>query len=149
MNRFLLSIMLLAAAGISRGETVQKLVLHALDGTEIEYLLDNEPVVTFEAGNAKITDKAASESFPLDDIDYWDFRTEVTNAVETVEKATARISIDGRTTTVTNPNAATVTVYAVNGTVIGSQRAETCTFELAPGLYIVAIGQSAHKILIR
>ena len=66
MNRFLLSIMLLAAAGISRGETVQKLVLHALDGTEIEYLLDNEPVVTFEAGNAKITDKAASESFPLD-----------------------------------------------------------------------------------
>ena len=141
--------MLLAAAGICRGETVQKLVLHSLDGTEIEYLLDNEPVVTFEAGNAKITDTASSATFPLDGIGSWDFRTEATNAVEAVEQETARISIEGSTVTVTNPNNATVTVYAINGTAAGSQRAETCTFELAPGLYIVAIGQSAHKILIR
>ena len=143
--------MLLAAAGICRGETVQKLVLHALDGTEIEYLLDNEPVVTFEAGHAKITDTAASASFPLDDIDYWDFRTEVTNAVESVgtDRAKPRIAIDGHTVTVTNPQALAVTVYAVNGTVAGSQHGDVCTFNLAPGLYIVAAGQSAHKILIR
>ncbi len=149
MNRFLLTLMLLAAAGICRAEMVQKLVLHANDGTEIEYLLDNEPVVTFDAGQAKITDATASASFPLDDIAYWDFRTDKNDAVESVATESARIVITGNTATVTNPGMLPVAVYAINGTLVGSQRAETCSFELSAGIYIVAIGSTTHKILIR
>lgn len=149
MNRFLLSIILLAATSICRGETMQKLVLHAHDGTEIEYLLDNEPVVTFDAGKAKITDNATSETFPLDNIDYWDFRTDRNTAVESPAKDLVRIVINGRTATVSNPELLPVSVYAINGTLVGSQRAETCSFELAPGIYIVAVGSSSNKILIR
>jgi len=141
--------MLLAAAGICRAEMVQKLVLHAHDGTEIEYLLDNEPVVTFDAGQAKITDASTSASFPLDDIDYWDFRTDKNDAVESVAVESARIVITGNTVTVTNPGMFPVAVYAINGTLVGSQRAETCSFELPAGIYIIAIGSTSHKILIR
>ena len=67
MRKILLLIALCAATGamMAQDAPVQKLNVWKMDGTQIQFLLTDEPVTTFENGNLVITTNQGVFSYPL------------------------------------------------------------------------------------
>ena len=67
MRKILLLIALCAATGamMAQDAPVQKLNVWKMDGTQIQFLLTDEPVTTFENGNLVITTNQGQYSYPL------------------------------------------------------------------------------------
>lgn len=63
--------------------------------------------------------------------------------------AKASVSVSGHVLTVSNPAAAAVTVVSVDGRVIATTNDECSTIDLAPGLYVVAVGGESFKVAVR
>ena len=77
-----------------------------------------------------------------------EFVRETISGVESVEVAKAIVAVDGDKVAVENPTGATVVIYDLNGNVLLTSADEQVSFTLpAKGLYIVAVGREAVKVL--
>lgn len=74
---------------------------------------------------------------------------ELITGVETVEgEKQSSVAVVGKTINVTNPANAKVAVLAMDGKVVSAANATAVTVD-APGVYIVAVGNEIHKVVVK
>ena len=139
----------------SQDAPVQKLNVWKMDGTQIQFLLTDEPVTTFENGNLVITTNQGQFSYPLAQMSKYtheglpegiDVPTVAPGDI-LVRQNNEQMLIEGL------PDNQLVEVYSADGKLILSQRAvggQSTLLNLAAqpqGTYIVSIGSTSFKFV--
>lgn len=134
---------------------VQKLNVHMMDGNQLQFLLTDEPVTTFENGNLVITTNQGVYSYPLAQMKKYtheglpegiDVPTVAPGTIM-VRQNNEAILIDGL------PDNVVVDVYSADGKLILSQRSiagQSTLLNLVAqpqGTYIVNVGQTSFKFV--
>ena len=143
------------AAWAQEEQPVQKLNVHMMDGQVVTFLLDQEPVTTFENGNLVITTNQGVFSYPLAQMKKYtheglpegiDVPTVAPGDI-LVRQNNEQMLIEGL------PDNQLVEVYSADGKLILSQRAvggQSTLLNLVAqpqGTYIVSIGQTSFKFV--
>ena len=151
----LLSALLLCLGVWAQDAPVQKLNVWKMDGTQIQFLLTDEPVTTFENGNLVITTNQGVFSYPLAQMSKFtheglpegiDVPTVAPGDI-LVRQNNEQMLIEGL------PDNQLVEVYSADGKLILSQRAvggQSTLLNLAAqpqGTYIVSIGSTSFKFV--
>lgn len=158
MKKFtlLLSALLLVGGVWAQDEQpVQKLNVWMMDGSQLQFLLTDEPVTTFENGNLVITSNQGVYSYPLAQMKKYtheglpegiDVPTVAPGTIM-VRQNNEAILIDGL------PDNVVVDVYSADGKLILSQRSiagQSTLLNLAnqpQGTYVVNVGQTSFKFV--
>ena len=157
MRKILLLIALCAATGamMAQNAPVQKLNVWKMDGTQIQFLLTDEPVTTFENGNLVIATNQGVFSYPLAQMEKYtheglpegiDVPTVAPGDI-LVRQNNEQMLIEGL------PNNQLVEVYSADGRLILSKRAVSGQGTLLSligqpqGTYIVNIGSTSFKFV--
>ena len=157
MKKILLLIFLCAVTGamMAQEASVQKLNVWKMDGTQIQFLLTDEPVTTFENGNLVITTNQGVYSYPLAQMKKYtheglpegiDVPTVAPGDI-LVRQNNEQLLIEGI------PDNQLVEVYSAEGKLILNQRAvggqsTLLNLTLQPqGTYIVNIGKTSFKFV--
>lgn len=134
---------------------VQKLNVHMMDGSQLQFLLTDEPVTTFENGNLVITTNQGVYSYPLAQMKKYtheglpegiDVPTVAPGTI-IVRQNNEQMLIEGL------PDNQLVEVYSADGKLILSQHAvggQSTLLNLAnqpQGTYIVNVGQTSFKFV--
>lgn len=135
----------------SQDAPVQKLNVHMMDGSQLQFLLTDEPVTTFENGNLVITTNQGVYSYPLAQMKKYtheglpegiDLPTVAPGDI-LVRQNNEQMLIEGL------PDNQLVEVYSADGKLILSQRAtggQSTLLNIAAqpqGTYIVNIGSTS------
>ena len=146
---------LVLAPLMAQDAPVQKLNVWKMDGTQIQFLLTDEPVTTFENGNLVITTNQGAYSYPLAQMKKYtheglpegiDVPTVAPGDI-LVRQNNEAMLIEGL------PDNQLVEVYSADGKLILSQRAvggQSTLLNLASqpqGTYIVNIGSTSFKFV--
>ena len=149
------ALLLVSAAWAQEEQPVQKLNVHMMDGQVVTFLLDQEPVTTFENGNLVITTNQGVYSYPLAQMKKYtheglpegiDLPTVAPGDI-LVRQNNEMMLIDGL------PSNTQVEVYSADGKLILSQHAvggQSTLLNLAnqpQGTYIVNVGQTSFKFV--
>ena len=158
MRKFLLlalSIQFLAFSLTAQETPVQKLNVWKMDGSQISFLLTDEPVTTFENGNLVITTNQGQYSYPLAQMKKYTHEG-VLQGIDNpaiapgdilVRQNNEQMLIEGLT------DGKTVDVYNADGKLIMRQKAiggqgTLLSFIGQPqGTYIVSIGKTSFKFV--
>jgi len=158
MRKILLLLFSLGAATgamMAQEAPVQKLNVWKMDGTQIQFLLTDEPVTTFENGNLVITTNQGTYSYPLAQMKKYtheglpegiDVPTVAPGDI-LVRQNDEQMLIEGL------PDNQLVEVYTADGKLILSQRAtggQSTLLNLAnqpQGTYVVNVGQTSFKFV--
>ena len=157
MKKFtlLLSALLLVGGVWAQDAPVQKLNVHMMDGSQLQFLLTDEPVTTFENGNLVITTNQGVYSYPLAQMKKYtheglpegiDVPTVAPGTIM-VRQNNEAILIDGL------PDNVVVDVYSADGKLILSQRSTAGQSTLLnlvaqpQGTYIVNVGKTSFKFV--
>lgn len=139
----------------SQDAPVQKLNVWKMDGTQIQFLLNDEPTTTFENGNLVITTNQGVFSYPLAQMSKYtheglpegiDVPTVAPGDI-LVRQNNEAMLIEGL------PDNQLVEVYSADGKLILSQRAAAGQSTLLnlttqpQGTYIVNVGQTSFKFV--
>lgn len=139
----------------SQDAPVQKLNVWKMDGTQIQFLLNDEPTTTFENGNLVITTNQGVFSYPLAQMSKYtheglpegiDVPTVAPGDI-LVRQNNEAMLIEGL------PDNQLVEVYSADGKLILSQRAAAGQSTLLnlttqpQGTYIVSIGSTSFKFV--
>lgn len=134
---------------------VQKLNVHMMDGNQIQFLLTDEPVTTFENGNLVITTNQGVYSYPLAQMKKYtheglpegiDLPTVAPGDI-LVRQNNEMMLIDGL------PDNTPVEVYSADGKLILSQRSiagQSTLLNLVAqpqGTYVVNVGKTSFKFV--
>lgn len=139
----------------SQDAPVQKLNVWKMDGTQIQFLLTDEPVTTFENGNLVITTNQGQFRYPLAQMSKYTHEglpegidvPAVAPGDILVRQNNEQMLIEGL------PDNQLVEVYSAGGKLILSQRTtggQSTLLNLAAqpqGTYIVSIGQTSFKFV--
>ena len=151
----LLVALLMVSAVWAQDAPVQKLNVHMMDGSQLQFLLTDEPVTTFENGNLVITTNQGVYSYPLAKKKKYtheglpegvDLPTVAPGDI-LVRQNNEMMLIDGL------PSNTQVEVYSADGKLILSQHAvggQSTLLNLAnqpQGTYIVNVGQTSFKFV--
>ncbi len=159
MRKILLSLAALLIVGAAWAQEeqapVQKLNVWKMDGTQIQFLLTDEPVTTFENGNLVITSNQGVYSYPLAQMKKYtheglpegiDVPTVAPGTIM-VRQNNEMMLIDGL------PDNVVVEVYSADGKLILSQRStagQSTLLNLAnqpQGTYVVNVGKTSFKFV--
>ncbi len=150
-----LALMALPMRAQGAGQPVQKLNVWKMDGTQIQFLLTDEPVTTFENGNLVITTNQGVYSYPLAQMKKYtheglpegiDVPTVAPGTIM-VRQNNEMMLIDGL------PDNVVVDVYSADGKLILSQRSiagQSTLLNLVAqpqGTYVVNVGQTSFKFV--
>ena len=150
-----LSLQLSAISLMAQEAPVQRLNVWKMDGTQIQFLLTDEPVTTFENGNLVITTNNGVFSYPLAQMKKYtheglpegiDVPTVAPGDI-LVRQNNEAMLIEGL------PDNQLVEVYSADGKLILSKRAiggQSTLLNLAnhpQGTYIVSIGSTSFKFV--
>ena len=139
----------------SQDAPIQKLNVWKMDGTQIQFLLNDEPTTTFENGNLVITTNQGVFSYPLAQMSKYtheglpegiDVPTVAPGDI-LVRQNNEAMLIEGL------PDNQLVEVYSADGKLILSQRAAAGQSTLLnlttqpQGTYIVNVGQTSFKFV--
>ena len=157
MRKILLLIALCAATGamMAQDAPVQRLNVWKMDGTQIQFLLSDEPVTTFENGNLVITTNQGVFSYPLAQMKKYTHEGLPEGIdVPTVAPGTIMVRQNNEQMLIEGlPDNQLVEVYSVDGKLILSQRsiagqATLLNFVAQPqGTYIVNVGKTSFKFV--
>ena len=134
---------------------VQKLNVWKMDGTQIQFLLTDEPVTTFENGNLVITTNQGQYSYPLAQMKKYTHEG-LSEGIDVPTVAPGNILVRQNNEAMVIeglPDNQLVEVYSADGKLILNQRAvggQSTLLNLAnhpQGTYIVSIGQTSFKFV--
>ena len=157
MGKLITSILLAvitATAAHAQDATTTGLVLQLTTGETATFVLDEQPKITFTAGNLVITSPTYTTEYPLADLQRYTFK-QVPASQITSPAADNRPSItqkDGQIVLDNLPADATVTVYSIDGMALSSPTTATDghatidTSTLTSGVYIIKYGNKSLKI---
>ena len=139
----------------SQDAPVQKLNVWKMDGTQIQFLLNDEPTTTFENGNLVITTNQGVFSYPLAQMSkYTHERLPEGIDVPTVAPGDILVRQNNEAMLIEGlPDNQLVEVYSADGKLILSQRAAAGQSTLLnlttqpQGTYIVNVGQTSFKFV--
>ena len=149
------ALLLVSAVWAQEEQPVQRLNVHMMDGSQLQFLLTDEPVTTFENGNLVITTNQGVYSYPLAQMKMYthegipegiDLPTVAPGDI-LVRQNNEMMLIDGL------PDNTQVEVYSADGKLILSQHAvggQSTLINLAnqpQGTYIVNVGQTSFKFV--
>lgn len=151
----LVALLMVGAAWAQEEQPVQKLNVHMMDGSQLQFLLTDEPVTTFENGNLVITSNQGVYSYPLAQMKKYtheglpegiDVPTVAPGTIM-VRQNNEAILIDGL------PDNVVVDVYSADGKLILSQRSiagQSTLLNLVAqpqGTYVVNVGKTSFKFV--
>lgn len=155
----LLSICLLGGSMLANA-TVTHMTVELNSGSKMSFLLDDNPVITFEKGkydikaSKMVVNGNAETTYAIDDVKIYYFTTGDSTPVESVKaKDEILISLTKSTLNINNAKAGEkVTLININGSVVASSVADTngqSTLDLpqTKGVYIVIVGNQSFKII--
>lgn len=123
------------------------------DGSKISFLLDNNPVITYQNDNLVIN-KDAKTTYSLEDIKNYHFTESDDSKVEMFSSNTMNIVwLDDATIEVKNAMSNTVVMLtAVNGVVVANTKADsegkaTVKIPNQAGVYVLSAGNQSFKII--
>jgi len=149
------ALLMVGAAWAQEEQPVQKLNVHMMDGQVVTFLLDQEPVTTFENGNLVITTNQGVYSYPLAQMKKYtheglpegiDLPTVAPGDI-LVRQNNEMMLIDGL------PDNTPVEVYSADGKLILSQRSiagQSTLLNLVAqpqGTYVVNVGKTSFKFV--
>ena len=152
----LVALLMVSAAWAQEEQApVQKLNVHMMDGSQLQFLLTDEPVTTFENGNLVITTNQGVYSYPLAQMKKYTHEglpegidaPTVAPGTIMVRQNNEMMLIDGL------PDNVVVDVYSADGKLILSQRSiagQSTLLNLVAqpqGTYIVNVGQTSFKFV--
>lgn len=129
------------------------MTVEQLNGAKFSFLLDSNPVVTYEGGNL-VVNGSPTTSYSIDDIKNYHFTEEDETAVKNKAADMLRIvSLDEATLQVQNAKASEkVTLVNINGVVLSSSLADkegSANVKLPEqkGVYVLTVGTKSIKVI--
>lgn len=153
---FIFAIALMAgAAWAQEAQPVQKLNVWKMDGSQLQFLLTDEPVTTFENGNLVITTNQGVYSYPLAQMKKYTHEGLPEGIdVPTVAPGTIMVRQNNEAMLIDGlPDNVVVDVYSADGKLILSQRSiagQSTLLNLVTqpqGTYVVNVGQTSFKFV--
>lgn len=119
---------------------VNSLNVHSKTGNVSSYLFSDQPVVTYSSDNLVITTQKVTVEYPIADLERVTFSETEDSAIDQV-----KMNSNGEADN-------TVTVYGMNGNVVGTYSAEggvarLIIDDLQAGTYVVRNGSITYKII--
>ena len=133
--------------------TATALTVHIKDGSEVTFLLSEQPAVTFSDGYLLITSSDAEMSYPLSDVVKFTFKdADETTGIDNTSVGEASFAFDGGSVVVSGLKAGSnARVFATDGTTLHSEEVSGDSWSyslssLPSGVYIVSINGKTFKI---
>lgn len=156
LKRWLLTALFIVGAVVSRAEQFQQLVIASKSGTVTSYRLDESPRVTFSGDNLVLETISTVIEIPVTQIDKIYYEVAEASGINDVnsDSGVSFEVIDRQLIISSNLNT-NVTVYGIDGiqwvsrSVSAGETASISLANLTDGIYLVKIGSTTHKIVIR
>lgn len=156
MRKILLLLAFCVAGGamMAQEEPVQKLIVWKMDGTQLQFLLTDDPVTTFENGNLVISTNQGVFSYPLAQTKKYTHEGILEGIENTVAPGNILVRQNNEMMLIEGlPDNQLVEVYSANGKLILSKRAIGGQGTLLSligqpqGAYVVSIGKNSFKFV--
>ncbi|MEF9923642.1 MAG: T9SS type A sorting domain-containing protein [Muribaculaceae bacterium] len=154
MKTLLPLIMLLACFVTARAAVNETLSVHLKDGTSTQFLLNEEPKITFGTTTVKVQSSHLTMEFEKANV--LKFTYGGSSSVDEIKTESTPFIQQGNKLLFLNlANDCVVTIYNVNGAIVQSpvvvsdNQFEISVADLSAGIYIVKVGSQSYKIITR
>ena len=150
----LIALCVTTGAMMAQEEPVQKLIVWKMDGTQLQFLLADEPVTTFENGNLVITTNQGVFSYPLAQMKKYTHEGLPEGIDNTIAPGNILVRQNNEMMLIEGlPDNMSVSVYSMDGKQIFSKRAtggQAMMISLIgqpQGTYVVNAGSTSFKFV--